>query len=249
MERRFSGFIPTLQIFRVRAAAAPIPGSGPDGSTSGSFEDRRQGDDRTAESATPEHLLALAKQGDGSALGRLLALYDNYLMLLARLQVGKRLQVKVEPRDLIQETFLEATRGFAHFQGETEREFIAWLRRIFAAVISNQVRKYFGTRRRDVRLERGLADDLDRSSMALDRRLIAQGSSPSRQVARREEAVRLANALEALPEDYREVIILRHLEDLSFAEVAQRMGRSEHSVKNLWARALARLRRRMDDPR
>ena len=197
----------------------------------------------------PESLLTLAKLGDGPALGRLLALYANYLALLARLQVGRKLQVKVEASDVIQETFLEAHRGIGQFQGSTEREFIAWLRRIFAGVLSNQVRRYFGTRRRDVRLERELDDELDQSSMALNPGLIASQSSPSQQASRREQAVLLADALNALPEDYREVIILRQLEDLPFAEVAERMDRTENSVKNLWARALGRLRRLMDDPR
>jgi RNA polymerase sigma-70 factor (ECF subfamily) len=68
-------------------------------------------------------------------------------------------------------------------------------------------------------------------------------SSPSQSASRREQAVLLADALEKLPEDYREVIILSHLESLSFSEVARRMARSVDSVKNLWARALARLRR------
>jgi RNA polymerase sigma-70 factor (ECF subfamily) len=58
----------------------------------------------------------------------------------------------------------------------------------------------------------------------------------------RERAVRLAAALESLPRDYGEVIVLRHLEGLPFAEVAARLGRSQDSVKKLWARALGRLR-------
>ncbi len=68
-------------------------------------------------------------------------------------------------------------------------------------------------------------------------------------MARRERALLLAEALAILPEDYREVIVLRHLEGLGFADVALRMGRTEDSVKNLWVRALARLRRTLDDPR
>jgi RNA polymerase sigma-70 factor (ECF subfamily) len=68
-------------------------------------------------------------------------------------------------------------------------------------------------------------------------------SSPSQRAARREEAIVLANALEQLPEEYREVVVLRQLEELSFPQVAQRMERSVDSVKKLWVRALANLRR------
>lgn len=65
---------------------------------------------------------------------------------------------------------------------------------------------------------------------------------PSARAAQREQAVQLAAALEKLPASYREVIILHQLEDLPFPEVARRMGRSVDSVKNLWLRALPRLR-------
>src|SRR5262249_10792150 len=150
---------------------------------------------------------------------------------------------------LIQETFLEAHRGIARFQGETPGEFLAWLRRIVAGVLANQVRRYYGAKRRDVRLERALSEDLDQTSHGLDRGFIASESSPSHQVVRREQAVLLADALASLPGDYREVIILRQLEDLAFPDVARRMGRSVDSVKNLWVRALARLRREVDTER
>jgi RNA polymerase sigma-70 factor (ECF subfamily) len=81
----------------------------------------------------------------------------------------------------------------------------------------------------------------------LGRGLIDPASSPSQQASHREQAVLLADALERLPEDYREVIILRHLRGLSFAEVSQRMGRSIDSVGKLWMRALVRLRQIMGD--
>jgi RNA polymerase sigma-70 factor (ECF subfamily) len=190
----------------------------------------------------PEHLLGLARNGDGVALGELLEIYRNYLSLLARLQVGRRLQGKVDPADLVQETFLEAHRDLRQFRGSTEEELVHWLRRILASNLANQVRRYFGTQARDLHLERELADELDESSRSMDRGLVAPHSSPSQQAARREQAVILADSLQELPPDYREVIVLRHLEGLTFPDVASRMERSEDSVKKLWARALARLR-------
>jgi RNA polymerase sigma-70 factor (ECF subfamily) len=191
----------------------------------------------------PEQLLRLARGGSNAALGRLLDLYGSYLALLARLQIGKRLQGKVDPSDLVQETFLEAHRDFGQFRGHSEAEFVNWLRQILATNLANLVRHYYGTRRRDVRLERELAIDLDQSSRVLDRGLVAAQSTPSQQTARREQAVLLADALARLPHDYREVIILRHLEGLTFPEVARRLDRTLDSVEKLWARGLARLRR------
>jgi RNA polymerase sigma-70 factor (ECF subfamily) len=93
-----------------------------------------------------------------------------------------------------------------------------------------------------VRLEQELADEMDQSSRALGRGLVAPQSSPSQRAAQREQAVLLADALECLPTAYREVIILSHFEGLPFPEVAHRMGRTLASVKHLWARALGRLR-------
>jgi RNA polymerase sigma-70 factor (ECF subfamily) len=196
----------------------------------------------------PEQLLHQARGSDSAALGQLLERYRNYLELLARLQIGRRLQGKVDAADLVQETFLKAHRDFAHFRGNSEAEWVSWLRQILAGNLAHLVRHYWGTQRRDVRLERELAHELDHSSRILDRGLVAPQSSPSQQAARREQAVLLADALRRLPEDYREVIILSHLEGLSFPEVARRMGRSLDSVKNLWARALARLRRTLGGP-
>lgn len=198
--------------------------------------------------ATPDRLLDQAKAGHGPALGQLLEQYRGYLTLLIRLQVGRRLQGKVDLDDLLQETFLEAHQAIGRLRAESEREFLAWLRQILACVLANQVRRYFGTKRRNPRLEMDLEAELDQSSRALDRGLIAPQSSPSQQVARREQSILLAEALEKLPEDYREVIILRQLEDLSFPEVARRMGRTENSVKNMWVRALARLRLLIEAP-
>jgi RNA polymerase sigma-70 factor (ECF subfamily) len=196
----------------------------------------------------PERLLHQARQGDGEALGRLLERYRNYLVLLARLQIGRRLQGKVDAADLVQETFLKAHRDFARFRGQTEAELASWLRQILAGNLAHLVRRYCGTQRRDVRLERQLADELEDSSQAMGQGLMASQSSPSQEAARREQAVLLADALRQLPDDYREVIILSHLEGLSFPEVAARMGRTLDSVKNLWARALARLRRALGGP-
>src|SRR5437660_3078267 len=191
----------------------------------------------------PEELLGRASAGGGLALGQLLELYRSYLALLARVQIGRRLQGKVDAADLVQDTFLEAHRHFAEFRGVTEAELVCWLRQILAGLLGNLVRRYLGTQRRDVRLERELGDELDRSSRALDQNLAARQSTPSQRAARREQAVLLADALGRLPDDYREVIILHHLEGLTFPEVARRSGRTVDSLKNVWARALAQLRR------
>lgn len=193
----------------------------------------------------PEGLLRQAKAGDEATLGRLLELYRRYLSLLARVQIGRRLQGKVDASDIVQETFLEAHRSFPRFRGGTEAEFIGWLRQILAMNLADLLRRYFATQGRDVRLEREIQDALDQSSVLLDRGLASPHSSPSQQAVRREQGVLLADALDKLPPDYREVLVLRHLEGLSFPEVAGRMGRSQDSVEKLWMRGLAKLKQVM----
>jgi RNA polymerase sigma-70 factor (ECF subfamily) len=194
-----------------------------------------------------EELLRLARAGDAEARGRLLEAYRAYLTLLARVQLGRDLQGKVDPSDLVQEAFMEAHRDFARFQGQTEAELRAWLRRVLATGLADQVRRYCGTRRRDLRLERHLAAELDRSSQALERGLAAPGSSPSAQAEHREDTRRLAEALERLPPDYREVLLLRHFQGLTFPEIARRLDRTLDMVKNVWLRGLARLRRSLEE--
>jgi RNA polymerase sigma-70 factor, ECF subfamily len=196
----------------------------------------------------PVALLRAARAGDEAALGQLLELYRNYLTLLARLQIGRRLQGKVDASDLVQETFLNAHRDFAGFRGVSEQEVVGWLRRILATRLAMLVRHFQGTQRRDVRLERKLTGELEASSRNLNRDLAASFSTPSQQAARREQAVLLADALRELSEDYREVIILRHMEGLSFPEVARQLGRSVDSVKKLWMRGLVQLRRLLGTP-
>src|SRR5947209_13424447 len=149
--------------------------------------------------AEPAELLHRARAGDGPALGRLLELYRAYLVVLACVQIGRRLQGKVDASDLVQEAFLGACRDFPHFRGATEKEFLGWLRQILASLLANLVRHYQGAQCRDVRLERRLAVELGRSSQALARGLVAPHSSPSQQAIRREQAVLLSEALRRLP--------------------------------------------------
>jgi RNA polymerase sigma-70 factor (ECF subfamily) len=167
--------------------------------------------------------------------------YRQYLMLLARLQIGRCLQGKVDPSDMVQETCFHAHRDFADFRGTTEAEFVQWLRRIMAFQVAKLVRRY-ETRRRDVHLERQLQDEIDQSSRAVGHVLVAPDTSPTQKAARHEHEVLLADAIEQLPDDYREVMILHHLEGLEMPTVAHRMGRSLDSVRKLWARAMVKLR-------
>jgi RNA polymerase sigma-70 factor (ECF subfamily) len=187
--------------------------------------------------------IARIRAGDDALLGTLLQSYRNYLRLLARIQIGRRLQGKLDASDVIQEAFLDAHRQFSHFQGIAEAQLLEWLRAILAGTLANVVRRYLGTQARDIRLERELAADLDQSSCALGHFLVDPRSSPSQQAIRGEQTLLVAEALSQLPDDYQVVLVLRHLEGLTFPQISERMGRSVDSVEKLWLRGLTRLRK------
>lgn len=188
-----------------------------------------------------------ARAGDSATLGQLLESYHNYLRLLARIEIGRRLQGKVDASDVVQETFLEAHRHFPTFQGHAEGQFAQWLRAILATTLANIVRRYLGTQARDLRLERQLAEDLDQSTCALGSILVDPHSSPSQQVIRGEQSLLVAEAMARLPEDYQTVLVLRHLEGLTFPQVADRMQRSVDSVEKLWLRGLTKLKKEFNE--
>jgi RNA polymerase sigma-70 factor, ECF subfamily len=188
-----------------------------------------------------ELLLGRARAGDAAALGRLLELYRNYLRLLAQRLLGVTLRPRLEPSDLVQETFLEANRDFKQFEGGGEAELMAWLRRILVRNLADRAKRE-KARRRDVRRQESLEALLERSADEAERALVLGLSTPSAQATRREQAVVLADALAALPADYAEVLVLRHLERRKFDEIAARMGRSAGAVRMLWVRALEKLK-------
>ena len=135
---------------------------------------------------------------------------------------------------------MKAHREFSGFLGSTEPELVVWLRQILVHGLADQVKQH-RARKRDYRREEPMEVLLDRSSLAIQDRLATPLSSPSVHTSRREQAVLLADAIEKLPADYREVFLLRNLEHIPFEQIASRMGRSSGAVRMLWTRAVAKL--------
>jgi len=194
-----------------------------------------------------ERLIDAARDGDGEALGELLSSYRKYVIFLARTQLHHHLQGKADPSDVAQEVFMAAHGNIADFRGESAAEFGAWLRGILSNTLAMHVRKFLGTQKRDPRLEQQLDRGLASVSGLLQSQIAGDMTSPSQHFARNEAFLQLAEALEGLPEDYRQVIVLRHVEGLPFAEVAKAMSRSVDSVEKMWVRALAKLKTTMGE--
>lgn len=187
------------------------------------------------------NLILQAVSGSPSAAGGLLESYRGYLKLLARLKLNST-ESALEASDIVQDVFLRAHRGFAQFRGKTEAELTAWLRQILARCIVDFCRQKKSRVSSQNLVVRKVRLELDETSVGLGTRLIAPTECPSQIAERREAAILLVAALELLQEDYREAIILRHMQGLSPVEVADRMGRTVDSVRKLWARGLVELR-------
>lgn len=169
--------------------------------------------------------------------------YRGYLAALARLQVAARpwLASKLDASDLVQQALLKAHAARAEFRGHTAAELVAWLRQILTRTLANELRA-LGQAKRDVGAERSLEADLDASSCRLDAWLAASQTSPSELLQRGERAAALATAVDALPTDQREVVLLKHCHGHSLAEIAASTHRTPAAVAGLLRRGLARLR-------
>jgi RNA polymerase sigma-70 factor, ECF subfamily len=188
--------------------------------------------------------LAEARGGSREALGRLLQACRGYLLLVAQQQVDPELRAKGGASDLVQETFLEAQRDFAQFHGHSEAELLAWLRRLLLNNVADFSRRYQGTQKRGAAQEVAL----DGGSSGGGPPVAAEEPSPSGLAAANEQAALLQRALERLPEDYRQVIVLHHQEQRSFVEIGEVMGRSPEAVRKLWGRAIERLQQELKAP-
>src|SRR5947209_8472683 len=158
--------------------------------------------------------------------------FRAYLRLLARLQLDPRLKGKLDASDVVQQTLLQAFQALSQFRGQSDAELAAWLRQILAHNLANAVRD-LGRAKRDVGRERSLEAALDASSVRLEGWLAAEQSSPSQRAERNEELLRLAEALDALPEAQREALTLHHLRNWTLEDVGRHLGRSPAAVAGL----------------
>jgi RNA polymerase sigma-70 factor, ECF subfamily len=190
--------------------------------------------------------LAAARAGSREALGEVLEAARHYLLTIARQEFDPDLRAKNSPSDVVQETFVEAQRDFGQFQGDTEAELLAWLRRLLLHRVGKLRRRYRDTQKR--RLSREVALGGDESSDGPGAGLAANVLSPSGQAMEHEQDEALQAALRRLPEDYRRVITLRYEEQLPFEEIGRLLQRSPDAARKLWARAVERLNEELERP-
>lgn len=184
--------------------------------------------------------IQLAREGRAEALSTLLETYRNYLRLMAAMCLDGKVKAKADPSDIVQETLLRAHENFPQFRGTTEREWIAWVRRILARNVA-QLQRRFSLATRRISRERSLEESMDRSSQMLRNLALSHEPSPSHEAQQRELSVVLADALARLEPEERDLVMLRNLKELDWNEIATRTGRSADAARMLWTRALARM--------
>jgi RNA polymerase sigma-70 factor (ECF subfamily) len=201
---------------------------------------------RTHEPDTDE-LLRLARGDDPSAREQLLARHRPRLRRLVRLRLDRRLSARVDPSDVVQDTLAEADRRLEEYLRHTALPFYPWLRQIALERLIDLRRRHVRARKRSVACEEPDVLSLpDESAAELAARLIDLGSSPSRQLLREEMRERVRAALGRLTVDDREVLVLRHLEQMPVREVAAVLGVGEGAVRMRLVRSLGRLRDLLD---
>ena len=192
------------------------------------------------------HLLALLRQarsGSAEALGKVFEVCRGYLLTVARQELAAPLRPKVDAADMVQETFIEATRDFAAFHGDTGPQLLGWLSGILRHNLSD-VSRHFATCSRCLSQEVPLLEG--RVAAARMRVFLAVGGPICEQLIAQEQRRALDAALQRLPQLYRQVLHLRYGEHCSFSEIGNRLQRSAEAVRKLVSRGLQRLRREMN---
>jgi RNA polymerase sigma-70 factor (ECF subfamily) len=170
--------------------------------------------------------------------------YREYLRLLARMNLHDRLQGRIDPSDIVQQTLLKAHEKQDQFRGTTDAERAAWLRAILANQIADALRR-FG--RQQGNRERSLNDALERSATRLDAWLDSGRSSPSQKLVREERILQMVEMMATLPRDQRTALELRHMQGLSVPAAAALLGKSPAAVASLLYRGMKSLREMMDE--
>lgn len=199
----------------------------------------------TPEPSMTQEFIERAQRGDREAFGALVERYQERLEALVHLRLGRRLRQRVEPEDVLQETYARALAALRSFRWTDKGSFFRWLGSIAEHVIQDLARYHLEAQKRAPSRERSLEREIaghGEEERTLDKAFQARDASPSEILRRRERFERLEDALERLAPDHREVIILAVARGLPTREIAARMHRSPEAAGMLLLRAVRRLR-------
>ena len=187
------------------------------------------------------HLVAMAQDGDESALNQLCKVYGTRVLWIVRLRMGKELRSKLDSMDLVQDAFVSALKDLGKFTYKNEGDFLRWLSRIAENRLRGHLHRLHANKRdirKEVRVNNRRRITEDSFVAALE---AVDTTTPSAIMSKKEEFDKLARAIEALSPQYREVIVLTKIEGLSYKEIGDRLGKSSEAVRKLVSRALEAL--------
>jgi RNA polymerase sigma-70 factor (ECF subfamily) len=191
-----------------------------------------------------ERLIRQAAEGDGEAMAALFVPYRQRLRKMVQMRLDRRLQGRVDASDVLQEAFIDAARRLAEYDRERRMPLFLWLRLITGQRLLHIHRSYLQTAMRnatrEISIYRGAMPEATTASLAAN--LMGRWTSASRQVMRAEIQLRLQQTLNALDPIDREILVLRHFEELTNAEAAQTLEISKTAASNRYVRALKRLK-------
>lgn len=202
--------------------------------------------------ATPpaaEVRIARVRGGDTAALAEAFDEYRPRLLKTVAFRLDPRLAGRVDAEDVLQEAYLNAAQRCAHVEGDTEQSLFVWLRLIVGQTLVDVHRRHLGAQMRaagrEVALHRGANAETTTASLAHG--LLASVTSPSGAMQRSERAERLRAALASMDDIDREVLALRHFEELSNQEIAEVLGIEQKAASIRYIRALRRLKAILED--
>ena len=195
-------------------------------------------------SSDTSDLLSQAQAGDHRALGQLFSRYRDRLRQMVHLRMDRRLQGRVDPSDVLQETFLDVAKRLPEYAQSSSLPFFLWVRYLTGQKLIDLQRHHLGVKMRnagrEVSLYRGALPQA--SSISLAAQLLGKLTSASRALIRAETQIRVQEALNSMDAMDREVLTLRHFEMLTNDETAQVLGISKTAASNRYVRALKRLK-------
>jgi len=187
------------------------------------------------------HLVALAQDGDESALNQLCKVYGSRVLWMIRLRMGAELRTKLESMDLVQDVLVSALKDLGNFTYKAEGDFLRWLSKIAENRLRNQLQRLHANKRdirKEVRLNGYKPTVEDSFVAALD---AVDTTTPSAIMSKREELDKLTKAIDVLKPEFRQVIIWTKIEGLSYKEIGKQLGKSSEAVRKLVSRALEEL--------
>jgi len=188
-----------------------------------------------------QHLVALAKEGNESALNQLCSVYSERVRRIIRLRLDQKLRPKLDSVDVVQDALILALGGLKDFTYRNEGDFLRWLSRIAENKLRDILDKFHADKR-DIRKEIPFRKKGGSTEGGFVGPAEPIGTTTPSVIMRKKEALdRLEKALDELKPEYKEVVVLKRIEGLSHAEIARRLGKNAGAVRMLLARAMAAL--------